>query len=942
MHDVLGEIIELEKMNSFLRRLSVPLISAMLLACGEDRASEDHLTSADHLAKAETFLEQPDQSSAIIELKKALKKDVNNSRASALLGKLYFEEGAYEDAARALSRNLSSGVDTNVVVPMLAQVLLSLGEFERLDKLTLDGLDPESRSIVQAAKGLSMIYRENLVLAEELMDAALRNEPHSPYAQVAIARLSLENKAYDEARSRLKEVISKSPEYALAWNLLGDIESAQLRPNEANIAYSRVIRFAGASFDALLNRAMMRIYLGDFQGARKDLDRVKRTFGPSRYHPGVQFAWGLIYLQNKQLEAAGKSFFEASQYSDTYPQTQYYMATIHLEKGFVGPALNSAYNFLGLVPNSLVGAKLAAKLELGLEGYSKAEKLLRPVVAARPDDIEALNLLASALLAQGESVEAIELLARIAELQPDSTEAGVKLGAGFLAAGSEELGVETLRDVLAKDPGYEQADILIVLNYLRQNNISEAILAAQGYRDRNPDSATLYNLLGHAYLASKEQEKARAAFNNALELSPGDPGAASGLADFALSDKDYESAREYYKKVLEHNPDHMKTRMKIVESYAVEGKEQELSNSLQDILLAYPRAMESRLVKARYYMGKGQLDMVLPLFGELTDEQKEAPEALVTLAGFELAVGRYNQALVTLGRLIKVRPDVAQYHYLKSKAYAGLGDLETLFAELERTLELDPNHFYAKIAMARWALLSNQIDIFEKELAELRAMAPENLDVVKLEVAGKQNRGDKKSAMRLLETLFEQEPTTSNVIALAAHHQSVGNIDGAIALLQLWIEDHADDIKAREKLAEIYDSSNQVGGVVYQYREILKVDPEHVIALNNLAWHMLDDDPGRALDYARAAITRSPDSSAILDTLAMAQMKNSSIVEARRSIDRALSLSPTSPAIRFHEAQIRVAEGDTIGAIDALTSLLKKNAVFSERAEAEMFLSQLK
>jgi putative PEP-CTERM system TPR-repeat lipoprotein len=935
LHKPLGEIIELQ-MNRFLRCLSVLLFGAVLLACDEDPSSEDHLNTA------KTFLEKSDPTSAIVELKNALKMDVNNSRASALLGELNFEAGEYEDAKKELSRALTTGGDTNVITPMLAKVLLSLGEFERLDALGLDGLDPEGRSVVQAAKGLSMIYRKNPVVAAEIMDAALQNEPHSPYADVAAARLLMEHAALDDVRSRLTEVIAKSPEYAPAWNLLGDIESAQLRPKEAVVAYTNVIKFSGDSFNALLNRAMMSIYLGDFQGAQKDLVALGTAFPSSRDHPGVQFASGLVYLQNKQLDPARKVFFQASEYSDNYPQTRYYLATIDLEQGLVAQALSNAYKFLGLLPGSVVGAKLVAKLELGQKGYKKAEKLLLPVVAARPDDIEALNLLASAMLAQGKGTEGVELLTRSAALQPDSMEARARLGAALLGAGSDELGIQTLRDLLARDPGYEQADVLIVLNYLRQLNQSGAIQAALEYQERNPSSATSYYLLGRAYVASGEHSKAKSAFNKALELRPGDPGAGSSLADFALSDKDYEAARNYYRQVLEHYPDHMQTRLNIAASYAVEGKEQEMLETLQSILTAYPRAMEPRLVKVRYYIAKGQLEKVIPLFDELTADQKEYPDALVTIAAFELAANRYNQALVTLEKLLKVRPDVGQYHYMKSRAYAGLGEVENLAAALERTVKLDPDHFYARIALARLALLSSRFDRFQKYLNGLMAEAPDNPDVMKLEILSAQRAGDNESALRLLERVFAQEPTTGNVIALAVHHQSVGNLNGAITQLQRWVRDHADDVKAREKLAEMYGSNSQVDDVVSQYREILTFDPEHVVALNNLAWNLLEDNPRQALDYAQQANQLSPDSGPILDTLAMAQMKKNDMNDARKSIDRARTLAPDNPEIAFHEAQVRAAEGDKNGAIDALNALLAKYANFSKRGEAAAFLTQLK
>ena len=75
------------------------------------------------------------------------------------------------------------------------------------------------------------------------------------------------------------------------------------------------------------------------------------------------------------------------------------------------------------------------------------------------------------------------------------------------------------------------------------------------------------------------------------------------------------------------------------------------------------------------------------------------------------------------------------------------------------------------------------------------------------------------------------------------------------------MSDHPNDISVRQKLAEIYGSNNQLGGVIYQYRKILESDPENLIALNNLAWHLRNEDPKEALDYALKARKLSPDSS---------------------------------------------------------------------------------
>ena len=160
----------------------------MLQACGGD-----DLTSEDHVRKAQELLEdsrdqyaavkQGKETAAIAELKAALKKDRNNAQINLFLGKVYFELGAWEDAEPKLSQALDLGADAASVIPMLAQVLLGIEEFKKLESLSFDGLGPEDRSIVQAAKALAMLYREKPELAAEIMDSALQNVPLSPYAE---------------------------------------------------------------------------------------------------------------------------------------------------------------------------------------------------------------------------------------------------------------------------------------------------------------------------------------------------------------------------------------------------------------------------------------------------------------------------------------------------------------------------------------------------------------------------------------------------------------------------------------------------------------------------------------------------------------------------------------------------------------------------------------
>ncbi len=922
-------------MTTLLRNIPVLLfIGCILLGCGNDLTSEEHLNNAENFVKEEKYQE------AIIELKNALRKDDSNARARAALGTIYFDQAYYADADKELSRALSSGMDPTVVVPILAQVLLTLGELDRLDELPPDGLDSESRSTLLAAQGISKLYGKDLEEGSRLIDAAAESEPSSTYAKVAAARLSMVRGNPDEARAQLREVFQEDKKYAAAWTLLGDIERAQGEPKKARQAYSKAINLTRNKFEPLLNRAMVRIDMGEFEEAETDLNRLERNYQPAKTHPGVQFSKGLVFIQAGKIDEATEALELAAEFSENYPESLYYLAAIHADKGRTTKALNLANQYLALKPENAEGSKLAAKLELRKENYRNAERLLVPVVAKNKEDQEALNLLANARLAQGNHDAGIELLASIVELEPESDEAKARLGAAYLAAGSEELGIATLQGILAESPTYDNADNLIVMYYISQKAVDKAIEAARDYTARNPTPAS-YVLLARTYMVNNQKEQAIGAFNKALELKPGHPLASNNLAEFALAEKDYETARGYYQQVLERNPDHMETRMKVAATLAMEGRNEDMLANLDETLAAYPRAMEPRLVKAKYYVAIGEPEKAIPQFEALSEEQKEEPQALEAIGAFELATGRFNQAVGTIGTLIEKKPNVAEFHFMKSRAYAGLGEQERVSEELSRTLKLNPDHFGAKVATARLALLTDNLQEFKKQLAELKKMAPDNSEVIRLDVAYAHKEGDEKRAQELLEGLFEREPTTNNVIALATLRQTSGDVKGAIKQLESWIGQNPKDVTARAKLSEVYGSNNQVDDVILQCQEILKLDPDNIVALNNLAWYLLASDPKQALVHAEKAVALAPDASAVLDTLALAQLENNNLIDARRNIDRALAGAPKSPDIRFHEARIRAAEGDRSGAMVTLRSLLDRDEAFAEQPAAEALLKEL-
>ncbi len=989
--------------------LPVLLACSLLLSC-QGATSEEHVAEARRILEESkndfALVRMQERRRAISELKKALQKDGGNLEASILLGKTLYDQGSLEDADRWLEKAMELGADAAEVVPMRAELLLITGELDKLDSLPFDGLTPEGRSIVQAAKAVSMLEQDRPELALETLEAALGNEPHSPFAEVAAARIAMVIEGFDAAHERLEGIVSQFPEYAPAWSLLGDVQSARGQAAAALKAYEKYMELVGIQKHTVLNSALMQVITGRSRRAQVSLNRLQEQYPGVMDYDNFKFARGLAFMDSRdKLYSARKSFLYKVEDVSAYPQAHYYLAALSIELGVGGEepgyeelALSQVYEFLGYVPESASGARLAAKIEMSRGKYKNAERLLSPVLRRQPEDREALSLMARTLVGLERMPEAIEMLDRLVALQPDSMAARARLGAAYLGAGAEEmaipawwellpekpdtadldraareksievvetkqpeeqdilgvqdeleqrdgpgdddllsqdappgsdsiiksertgapgarvtaeqLGLGVLRRILEDYPGYEQADILLVLNHLRQRRIEDAINAARAYRDRNPSGATPYILMGRAYLANNDRRKARAAFTRALELRPEDTEAGNGLAELAMLEGDLDTARQHYDAVLARHAGHTRTWLGLASTYAQEGSEVEMLETLQRAIAANPRALEPRLAVVRYHVAEGDVDQASFLLRGFTEEEEMLPETLEVKALVALADGRYDQALVALQKLVRERPDTAQYHYLLAKTYAGLGNDRRMQEELERAAGLAPGHYYARLADARLKYASGRYGVFNSLLEELQEVAPQDPEVLELEAWSHHLRGNDAAAGRLYEKVYAKQPTSNNLVALAVHRHRIGDTSGAIHLLRNWLDDHPEDLVARERLAEFYSRGGQSVEAEREYREIVKLQPNHASALNNLAWHLLDEDPEGALEYAERALLSANGSSAVYDTLAMAQLRNDKLREARRSIGRARELDPDNPVLQSHEDEIMSAGAD--------------------------------
>ena len=123
---------------------------------------------------------------------------------------------------------------------------------------------------------------------------------------------------------------------------------------------------------------------------------------------------------------------------------------------------------------------------------------------------------------------------------------------------------------------------------------------------------------------------------------------------------------------------------------------------------------------------------------------------------------------------------------------------------------------------------------------------------------------------------------------------------GELALIRA-LQYQPSSVPPRVQLALFYDRSGDMGNAARQYRQILKVQPDHLPARNNLAWILAtapDAEIRQPMEAERLAreVCRATEYKLAepLDTLAAAQAASNKFAEAMATIQRGLDIAEKS------------------------------------------------
>src|SRR5579872_6180278 len=375
--------------------------------------------------------------------------------------------------------------------------------------------------------------------------------------------------------------------------------------------------------------------------------------------------------------------------------------------------------------------------------FGRAHAQLETVVAANPDFVEALRLLAGTQLALGEAQPAEQLLRRALALDPSWPPTLATLGELLLGSGRSSE-AETLLQRAATGPrAYPYAALLLARYYNDTGRPTDALTIAEPLCLAGKADAELASQHIAALVALGRPQDAVGAYQALAANSPGNPASAHALAYALTATGQYEEAQRVAQHTLARGYRSAPLYSLYARSLIAQGSLDRAEGLLRECLQIEPRLVEAHnnlaqliwlrtgelsqaiemldgalqrfpnddalwAAKAALLQGAGNPGAAYDCLAPLAARTQASPMILVR-TGLAALESNAATAAALAERALKLLPGSAPARKLLVAARLGTGDAQGALTECDILLASSPNDQYLiALQSTAWRLLGDE------------------------------------------------------------------------------------------------------------------------------------------------------------------------------------------------------------------------------------------
>ncbi len=922
--------------NRFGKVVAAALLSLLVTGCGGLGSASE----AEYLERAARHLSQDNFASAIIEYRNALSQNPAPT-TRAQLGIAYNLDNQPRQAINHLQRALAEGADPDVYALPLARILLDSGLPAEIGAIPeADGLDSTAKAQLLGYRALGNFLggevnsgRAHLRRAESLEGGDV--------PEVHLAR-AYEAMFAGDAESALRAVqaaINTGPGFASSWSLKGDLHRDLGDLTRSVDAYDQAIALRPNHILDRLKRGIVNVELGRFEAAQADADFVRRR---AAEHPGGHFLLGFVHYENHEPSRSRPYFEEALATARNFRLAMPYLSALHIEEGRLVQAEHLLERFHALGEPTAMSYRLLVRLRMAQGQPNAARALLNDVLEERPHLAESVAYdLVKFHLDVGESATGVEILRDVVSRRSDHLELQEMLGVALLEHGDRDEAIDVLRRVATESEDVRRGELAMANEDLRAGRYDTALEAASRLLRKDPENPEFVNIKAMALLGLNQVQEARRVLEEGVAAHPDHHALLLNLSSLDIRQGNEGKARERLEAFQERHPGEPQSAMRLAALDFREGAMQAGQRWLVAAIENDPEAVDPYMMLASAQAQAGDNASAAATLTQARMHHPDNPRIIAALGEIQERQRNFEAATKTLQDLVELWPEDAEAHFALARSLAGRGDDEGSIRVLRRTIELDPAHLAARMVLTRHLVKTDAIDEARIVFAPVAEAAPESAMVLAQRAWFDALDGHFDRAASGYQRALEHEQRREWAVAKFEAEMQAGQFDAAVQTLMQWLQQQPRDDQIRHRLGQLLVLGGLEQVALEHYEFLLERRPDDVIAMNNVAWLVLDTDGERALDLAERANSLRPDQPAILDTLGKARLRLGEPRQARAALERAWELAPEVPGIGYSLAQARHLDGDSAAARRLLAYLLDRYEDFPEREAAQNLLNEL-
>jgi putative PEP-CTERM system TPR-repeat lipoprotein len=901
-------------MNKFIQkslrhRLVVGALLSVLLQVPV-HAADRALKASEFYEDALVRMDRNDTKGAIIQLKNALQQDNKMLPALVLLGKAYLKAGQPLGADRVLSDAERLGADRSEIIASQSEVFHQLGKNkDLLERFSPDGLPPGVKYKVLVTRAYAQMDIGREPAAIQSAEQAKLIDPNNPLALVAESMAYLRMNNFPDAENMAQLAVTKSPSDPSGWNMKASIAHAQGNFQNALAGYGKALVLEPNYLDALIARASLLIDLNRDKDAAKDIAVLKQNFPDD---PRSSYLQALLAgRQGKDTEVhnaliAATSALDALPFEAvlTRPQLVLLGGVSHYSLGQNEKAKTYLYAYLKQFPHHMGALKLLASIMMGEGKYAQTIALLEGPARARPNDPQALSMLASCYMALKQHTKAASLLEMATDMSggnvPDIT---ANFGLSLIGSGQVNQGVAQLQKAYSKDAGRAQSGLPLALMYMKQGQTKSAMQILQAITRKEPDNLTALNVLGIARGLSGDRTGARKTYAQVLAKDNRFIPATLNLARLDLYEGKPDDARARLMGILKDQPKNLDAYFELAQVELYSKRPNEAIRLLEKARSFNPQSLRPNLMLVDMYLSMGDAQKALDAAKDAQSGSRDNLQALAALGRAYLALGNIDLAKQNFRQITQVAGFNADWQLRAAQLQISARDYEGARYSLEKALLSKPNYFPALLLKATLEKQAGNLDVAEQQARSLASQRPRDDSVQQLLGDIAMQRQKYSDAIQAYRNAYNYEKNAEHAVSLYNAYSRSGNTSTALEFVQSWARTNPADMTASRVLAEAYLRAGQLEEAQRQYEILGKKLPDDAQIHNELAYIMLQRRQPGALAIAEKAYSLAPRNANVADTYGWALVEARQVEKGLRYLREAQVRAPNDAEIQGHLAE---------------------------------------